>query len=222
MRLVIELKRDAITQVVLNNLFAHTPLQTTFGIVMLAIDGGQPRMLNLKEMLERFISHRREVVTRRSRFELRKAERRLHIVEGLLVAQDIIDQVITIIRRSQDPDEARWGLMHVLSPALYQHERFRELPKLDLAGRPRLQMEQLVARAQAEEPRYSGLPHHYEDGGFSEEQAKEILEMRLQRLTGLQREELFKELIALPGTSHRLQGHPRERDRRCSRSSRPS
>ena len=75
-----------------------TPLQTTFGIVLLAIDGGQPRTLNLKEMLERFIAHRREVVTRRSRFELRKAEARLHIVEGLLVAQDIIDHVITIIR----------------------------------------------------------------------------------------------------------------------------
>ena len=103
MRLVIELKRDAISGVVLNNLFANTPLQTTFGIVLLAIDGGQPRTLNLRELLERFVSHRREVVTRRSRFELKKAERRLHIVEGLLVAQDIIDQVITIIRRRTIP-----------------------------------------------------------------------------------------------------------------------
>ncbi len=203
MRLVIELKRDAISGVVLNNLFANTPLQTTFGIVLLAIDGGQPRTLNLRELLERFVSHRREVVTRRSRFELRNAERRIHVVEGLLVAQDIIDLVITIIRRSRDPDEARWGLMHVLSPSLYEHQRFSELPRLDLEA-ARAQMEQLVARARAEEPRYAGLQHRYEDGGFSEEQAKQILEMRLQRLTGIQREELFTELISLTREIARL------------------
>src|SRR5215218_4073925 len=104
MRVVIELKRDAMAEIVLNNLFANTPLETTFGAVMLAIDGGQPRTLTLKEILERFVSHRRDVVTRRSRFELKKAEARMHIVEGLLVAQDLIDQVITIIRRSQDVD----------------------------------------------------------------------------------------------------------------------
>jgi DNA gyrase subunit A len=203
MRLVIELKRDAISGVVLNNLFANTPLQTTFGIVLLAIDGGQPRTLNLRELLERFVSHRREVVTRRSRFELKNAERRIHVVEGLLVAQDIIDLVITIIRRSRDPDEARWGLMHVLSPSLYQHERFSELPRLDL-DTAKAQMEQLVARARAEEPTYAGLQHRYEDGGFSEEQAKQILEMRLQRLTGIQREELFTELISLTREIARL------------------
>ncbi len=203
MRLVIELKRDAISGVVLNNLFANTPLQTTFGIVLLAIDGGQPRTLNLRELLERFVSHRREVVTRRSRFELRNAERRIHVVEGLLVAQDIIDLVITIIRRSRDPDEARWGLMHVLAPSLYEHERFRELPRLDLDA-AKAQMEQLVARARAEEPKYAGLQHRYEDGGFTEEQAKQILEMRLQRLTGIQREELFTELISLTREIARL------------------
>jgi DNA gyrase subunit A len=203
MRLVVELKRDAIAGVVLNNLFAQTPLQTTFGVVLLAIDGGQPRTLNLKELLERFISHRREVVTRRSRFELRNAERRQHVVEGLLVAQDIIDLVITIIRRSRDPEEAKWGLMHVLSPALYEHERFRGLPRLDLA-QAKAQMEQLVARARAQEPKYAGLQHRYEGGGFSEEQAKQILEMRLQRLTGIQREELFNELITLTREIARL------------------
>ena len=196
MRLVLELKRDAISGVVLNNLFALTPLQTTFGVVLLAIDGGQPRTLNLKEMLERFISHRREVVTRRSRFELRHAEKRLHVVEGLLVAQDIIDLVITIIRRSKDPEEARWGLTHVLSPELYEHGTFHDLPRLDL-DQAMAQMEQLVARARAEEPRYPGLQHRYQGTGFSEEQAKQILEMRLQRLTGIQREELFTELVAL-------------------------
>jgi DNA gyrase subunit A len=203
MRLVVELKRDAIAGVVLNNLFALTPLQTTFGIVLLAIDGGQPRTLNLKELLERFISHRREVVTRRSRFLLRNAERRLHVVEGLLVAQDIIDLVITIIRRSKDPEEAKWGLMHVMSPALYEHERFSQLPRLEL-GQARAQMEQLVTRARAEEPKYAGLQHRYDGGGFTEEQSKQILEMRLQRLTGIQREELFTELIDLTREVARL------------------
>jgi DNA gyrase subunit A len=203
MRLVLELKRDAIAGVVLNNLFALTPLQTTFGVVLLAIDGGQPRTLNLKEMLERFISHRREVVTRRSRFELRNAEKRLHVVEGLLVAQDIIDLVITIIRRSKDPDEARWGLMHVLSASLYEHSTFHDLPRLDL-DQALFQMEQLVARAKAEEPRYPGLQRQYEGTGFSEEQAKQILEMRLQRLTGIQREELFTELVELTRSVLRL------------------
>jgi DNA gyrase subunit A len=203
MRLVLELKRDAIAGVVLNNLFALTPLQTTFGVVLLAIDGGQPRTFNLKEMLERFISHRREVVTRRSRFELRNAEKRLHVVEGLLVAQDIIDLVITIIRRSKDPEEARWGLTHVLSASLYEHPTFKDLPRLDL-DQAMLQMEQLVARAKAEEPRYPGLEHRYEGTGFSEEQAKQILEMRLQRLTGIQRDELFTELVELTRSVLRL------------------
>jgi DNA gyrase subunit A len=203
MRLVLELKRDAIAGVVLNNLFALTPLQTTFGVVLLAIDGGQPRTFNLKEMLERFISHRREVVTRRSRFELKNAEKRLHVVEGLLVAQDIIDLVITIIRRSKDPEEARWGLTHVLSLSLYEHPTFHDLPRLDL-DQAMVQMEALVARAKAEEPRYPGLEHKYDGTGFSEEQAKQILEMRLQRLTGIQREELFTELLELTRSVLRL------------------
>ena len=196
MRIVIELKRDAMSAVVLNNLFANTPLETTFGAVMLAIDAGQPRTLTLKELLERFISHRRDVVTRRSRYELRKARARRHIVEGLLVAQDLIDLVVSLIRASKDPDEARWGLMNILSPALYEHERFKNLQRIDYE-KAKAQMELLVSRARAEVPSYSGLEHKYEGSGFSEEQAKNILEMRLQRLTGLQREELFRELVDL-------------------------
>ncbi len=196
MRLVIELKRDAITQVVLNNLFENTALQSTFGIMMLAIVDGQPKVMNLKEILERFILHRREVVTRRSRFELRKARERLHIVEGLMVAQDIIDHVITIIRRSKDTDEAKWGLMNVLSPALYQNPAFKDLPKLDLA-KAKAQMEALVIRAKKDVPSLAKLSHDYVAGGFSEEQAKSILDMRLSKLTGLEREELFKEFIDL-------------------------
>ena len=203
MRIAIDLKRDTIAGVVLNNLYQLTPLQTTFGIVMLAIDGGQPRTLSLKDMLERFIAHRRDVVARRSRYELRKAEARLHIVEGLLVAQDIIDLVITIIRRSRDPEEAKWGLTHVLSPSLYEHPAFTELPRLDLPH-ARAQMESLVSRARAEEPSFQGLARKYDGSGFSDEQAKNILDMRLQRLTGIQREELFSELIALIREIYRL------------------
>ena len=196
MRIVVELKRDAISGVVLNNLFANTPLQTSFGVVLLAIDTGQPRTLNLKEVLERFIAHRREVVTRRSRFLLRKAESRLHIVEGLLVAQDVIDHVIAIIRRSRDVDEARWGITHALSPALHEHERFAELPRVD-AGKAAEQLAALVERVKGELKDYAGLSHAYAEKSFSEEQAKSILDMRLQRLTGLQREELFKEMLEL-------------------------
>jgi DNA gyrase subunit A len=196
MRIVVELKRDAISAVVLNNLFANTAMETTFGAVMLAIDAGQPRTLTLKELLERFIAHRRDVVTRRSRFELRKARARRHIVEGLLVAQDLIDLVVSLIRASRDPDEARWGLMNILSPVLYERENFKNLQRIDYA-KAKAQMELLVSRARDEVPSYSGLEHRYEGSGFSEEQAKNILEMRLQRLTGLQREELFRELVDL-------------------------
>src|SRR5450432_2364724 len=110
MRIVIELKRDAIGAVVLNNLFALTPLQETFGIIMLAIDNGQPRVLTLKEMLERFVAHRREVVTRRTRFELRKSREREHILLGLQIALDHLDAVITLIRKSKDRETASAGL----------------------------------------------------------------------------------------------------------------
>ncbi|MFN0061830.1 MAG: DNA gyrase subunit A [Myxococcaceae bacterium] len=196
MRIVMDLKRDAVSGVVLNNLFTLTPLQTTFGIVLLSIDGGQPRTLSLRDMLDRFVAHRREVVTRRTRFRLRKAEARLHVVEGLLVAQDIIDLVITIVRRSKDADEARWGLMCALSPSLYEHPTFKDLPRLDVP-KAKEQMALLVSRTQAEVPAYKKLSRQYDGQGFSEEQAKQILDMRLQRLTGLQREELFRELISL-------------------------
>jgi DNA gyrase subunit A len=204
MRLVVELKRDAITQVVVNNLYASTALQVSFGIMMLAIVDGQPKVMTLKEILERFIQHRREVVTRRSRFELRKAKERLHIVEGLMVAQDIIDHVITIIRRSKDTDEARWGLMNVLSPALYQNPAFKDLPTLDVA-KAQQQMDALVARAKKDVPSFAKLSYDYSAGGFSEEQAKAILDMRLSKLTGLEREELFKEYVELLKNIARLE-----------------
>ncbi len=204
MRIVVEVSRNAMGQVVLNNLFTHTDLQTTFGVIMLAIDNGQPRILNLKELLERFVSHRRDVVTRRSRFELRKALARRHIVEGLIVAQDFIDHVIRVIRKSKDGEEASWALQRILSESLYERETFQALPRVEF-GQVRAQMEALVARASAEEPLYTGLSKEYVGTGFSPEQAKAILEMRLQKLTGLERDELLKEMLELTREIARLE-----------------
>src|SRR5678815_123571 len=111
MRIVIELKRGEVPEVVLNNLYKHTQLQTTFGIIMLAIVGGRPRVLSLLEVLEQFIEFRREVVRRRTEFELRKAEARAHLLEGLRIALDRLDAVITLIRNAKNPPEARAGLV---------------------------------------------------------------------------------------------------------------
>src|SRR5918996_1191861 len=111
MRIVIELKRGEIPLIILNNLYKHTQLQTTFGVIMLALVHNRPQVLNLKQILEAFIEHRREVVIRRTAYELRKAEERAHILEGLKIALDNLDAVITLIRRSASPDEARAGLV---------------------------------------------------------------------------------------------------------------
>ncbi len=206
-RIILEVKRDAIAQVVLNNLFANTAMQTTFGIVMLSIDQGQPRELTLKEMLERFITFRREVVTRRTRFELRKAKDRLHVVEGLLVAtfsKAFLDHVIAVIRASKDPDEAKWALMNVTAPALWEHPSFKALPKVDFETLKK-GMEALATRARAEEPKHPGTLSRVYQPGFSDVQAKSILEMRLQRLTGLEQDELFKEMLALSKDIARLE-----------------
>src|SRR4030065_2628616 len=111
LRILIELKRDAIDEVVLNQLFAHSQLQTTFGLINPALVNNQPRVLSLKEMLEYHIEHRFDVVKRRTEYRLRQAEKRAHILEGLLVALDHLDEVIALIRASRTPDEARDGLM---------------------------------------------------------------------------------------------------------------
>ena len=142
-RVVIELKRNEIPLVVLNNLYKHTQLETTFGVIMLALVNNRPEVLNLKQILYYFIEHRREVVVRRTTFELRKAEERAHILEGLKIALDNLDAVIALIRRAQSPDEARVGLMRQFS--------------------------------------------------LSEIQANAILDMRLQRLTQLERTKLIEE-----------------------------
>ena len=169
MRIWIQIKRDASAQVVLNRLYKMSDLQTTFGVNMIAIAGGRPQVLNLRDCLVHFVDHRRTVVTRRTRFDLRKAMERRELVEGLGVAVDAIDRVIAIIRGSRDPEVARAELMR---EPLHGFSGF-----LERCGQPAEEVE--AAR---------GKPYH-----LNERQAKAILEMRLQRLTGLEREKIEAE-----------------------------
>src|SRR5262245_27275783 len=183
MRIVIELKRGEIADVILNNLLKHTPMESVFGINMVALQDGQPKLFNLKEMLDAFIRHRREVVTRRTVFDLRKARERAHILEGLTVALANIDDVIAAIKASPTGAEAKAALMaRAWSPGL---------------------VPDLLARAGSISARVEGLSAEFglvEDGyRLSEEQAQAILDMRLQRLTGLEQDKIsdeYKELLA--------------------------
>jgi len=170
MRLVIELKKDAIPQVVTNQLYRMTDLQSTFGVINLAILHGRPAVLNLKESLEAFVEHRRDVVTRRTRFELRHAEAQREIVEGLGMAITEVDIVIKTIRESRDPEIAKAELMKLPLKGLEAFVR--------RAGRP----DDEIAAAKAKGDYY-----------LSDRQAKAILEMRLSRLTGLEQEKLAAE-----------------------------
>lgn len=177
MRVVIEVKRGESAEVLLNNLYQQTSLQTVFGINMVALVDGQPRLLSLKEMLEAFIRHRREVVTRRTVFELRKARARAHVLEGLTVALANIDEMIEVIKTSPTPAEARERLLsRRWQPGLVQA---------------------MLSASGAETSRPEDLPPGVglSDDGYqlSEVQAKEILDMRLQRLTGLEQEKLTDE-----------------------------
>jgi DNA gyrase subunit A len=156
MRIVVELKRGEVGEVVLNNLFKHTQLQQSFGIIMLAIVAGRPKVLGLVDVIDHFVDFRRDVVRRRIEFELRKAEARAHILEGLKIALDNLDAVIRLIRASQNPPEARTGLVTQF--------------------------------------------------GLSEIQAQAILDMQLQRLTGLERDKILTELADLTALIVRLKG----------------
>src|SRR4030095_10413887 len=150
MRIVVELKKGTIAGVVLNQLYKHTPMQGTFGVILLAIVNGQPKILTLKECLKHFVEHRKEVVIRRTLFDLRKAEERAHILEGLKIALENLDEVIALIKKSKNPEEAKGGLV----------KKFQ----------------------------------------LTEIQAQAILEMRLQRLTGLERDKIiaeYEDVIAL-------------------------
>jgi DNA gyrase subunit A len=156
MRIVIELKRGEVAEVILNNLYKHTQLQQTFGIITLAIVGGRPKVLSLLEVIEHFVEFRREVVRRRIEFELRKAEARAHILEGLRIAIDNLDAVIKLIRGSKNPGEAKSGLIAQFS--------------------------------------------------LTEVQSQAILDMQLQRLTGLERQKILDELAELTALITRLRG----------------
>ncbi|MBX3251596.1 MAG: DNA gyrase subunit A, partial [Myxococcales bacterium] len=170
MRMVIELKKDAHGEIVLNQLYRMTALQSTFGYNCLAIVGQRPKVLTLKDTLQHFVEHRREVVTRRTRFELRQALAQRELVEGLGMAVTEVDLVVKTIRDSRDPDEARTRLMQLPLKGLEEFVR--------RAGRPEDEIEAAKARG---------------DYFLSERQAKAILEMRLSRLTGLEREKLAAE-----------------------------
>lgn len=185
MRLVIELKRGEVPEIVLNNLYKHTQLQDTFGMNMVALVDGQPRLLNLKQMVEYFLFHRREVVTRRTVYQLRKARERGHVLEGLAVALANIDEFIAIIKAAPTPPEARQALMartwdSSLVRSMLERADQGHTPGGSVAFRP------------------EGLPEKYglqPDGMYrlSDTQAQEILNMRLQRLTGLEQEKITEE-----------------------------
>ena len=164
MRIVIDLKRDENPQVILNHLYKQTQMQCSFGINMLAIAGGRPKLLDLRDAMSHFIDHRREIVTRRTIFELKKAEARAHILEGLKIALDWLDAVIELIRASKNPEEAKAGLM------AGQFSDPDYLQKLGIPGSV-----------------FNASVH------LSDKQAQAILEMRLQRLTGLEREKILQE-----------------------------
>ncbi len=185
MRVVIELKRDANGEVILNQLYANTALQTSFGINMVAIVNGQPRLLGLVEMLRYFIDHRREVVTRRSRYELREARKRFNVIFGLLAAIDSIDRVIEIIRAAKDTGEAKENLMAERLPV---SPAFRAL------------CQRLITFDYATGTEALTAGHVL----LNAEQAQAILDMRLARLTGLERDKLAGEADELRQAIERL------------------
>ncbi|MBP6369010.1 MAG: DNA gyrase subunit A [Burkholderiales bacterium] len=184
MRVVIELKRGEIPEIVLNNLYKLTQLQDSFGMNMVALVDAQPRLLNLKQFVEYFLQHRREVIVRRTRFDLRKARERGHILEGLAVALANVDEMIALIKASPTPPEAKVALMA-------------------RAWRSQV-VDEMLARALADQARPEGLPAHFgasKDGyRLSDAQAQAILEMRLQRLTGLEQDKItgeYREVMVL-------------------------
>ncbi|KPK28561.1 MAG: DNA gyrase subunit A, partial [Betaproteobacteria bacterium SG8_40] len=177
MRVVLELKRSEIPEVILNNLYKDTQLQDTFGMNMVALVDGQPRLLNLRQIIDEFIRHRREVVTRRSVFELRKARERGHVLEGLAVALSNVDEIIALIKAAPAPADAKQQLMV-------------------RTWRSSL-VEEMLARSGGIQSKPDGLPAEYglnDDGyRFSDVQAQRILEMQLQRLTGLEQRKIEEE-----------------------------
>ncbi len=177
MRMVIEVKRGEVAEVVINNLYKHTLMQTTFGINMVAIVDGQPKLLNLKQILDAFIRHRREVVTRRTIFEVRKARERAHLLEGLAVALANIDEVIVLIKNAPDPATAKKGLVgRVWEPGIV-------VEMLEKAGATSFRPDNVE----------EGCGLLAEGYRLSGSQAQAILDLRLHRLTGLEKDKVIKE-----------------------------
>ncbi|HTQ74567.1 MAG TPA: DNA gyrase subunit A [Burkholderiales bacterium] len=182
MRVVIELKRGELPEVILNNLFKQTQLQDTFGVNMVALIDGQPRVLSLKQMLEAFLAHRREVVTRRTAFDLREARKKAHIQEGLAVALSNVDEIIELIKKSQTPAEAKSALMAKAWKSPVVEEMLKR------------------AASDASKPEGVGPELGLQQSGYrlSDAQAQAILDMRLARLTGLEQDKIvaeYRELI---------------------------
>ncbi|MFQ6023954.1 MAG: DNA gyrase subunit A [Acidiferrobacterales bacterium] len=182
MRMVIELRRGENADVILNNLYEHTAMQSVFGVNVVALDGGQPRLMNLKELLQAFLRHRRGVVTRRTLYDLRKSRERAHVLEGLAVALENIDDVVALIKAAKDPAQAKAALMKRIWKATV--------------------VTKMLAGAQSGISRPEGLDAIYGLGkkGYqlSDAQAQAILDLRLHRLTGLEQEKLrreYKELL---------------------------
>jgi DNA gyrase subunit A len=175
MRVVVELKRDAVPQVVLNKLFKLTPMQSSFGVINLAIVNGQPRVLNLKQMLEAFVDFRREVVRRRTEYDLRKARARAHILEGLTKAIDALDFIVTLIRNSRSVDEARLWLTGDLKTTS-EVKSWKGVP----SGEPLTKYLPKLKKAM-------------ERLAFSEIQAQAILDLQLRRLSALERQKITEE-----------------------------
>jgi DNA gyrase subunit A len=170
MRIIIELRRGENTDVMLNNLYVHTQLQSVFGINMVALVDGQPKILNIRQLIDAFLKHRREVVTRRSLFDLRKANERAHILEGLAIALTNIDEMILLIKKASDPAQAKTGL-------------------LSRAWQP-TQVITILTRAASQDRPYGLAEEGYH---LSPEQAQSILDMRLHRLTGLEQDKIVNE-----------------------------
>ncbi len=179
MRIVVELKRDAVPQVVLNKLFKLTPMQSSFGVINLAIVNGQPRVLNLKQMLECFVDFRREVVRRRTEYDLRKAKARAHVLEGLTKAIDALDYIVTLIRNSRSVDEARQWLTGDLKTTS-EVKSWKGVP----SGEPIAKYLPKLRKAM-------------ERLAFSEIQAQAILDLQLRRLSALERQKIIDEYEAI-------------------------
>src|SRR5438552_11679449 len=175
MRIVVELKRDAVPQVVLNKLFKLTPMQSSFGVINLAIVNGQPRVLNLKQILEAFIDFRREVVRRRTEYELRKAKARAHILEGLTKAIDALDSIVTLIRNSRSVDEARLWLTGDLKTTS-EVKSWKGIPPNEPLNKYLPKLKKAMERL-----------------AFSEIQAQAILDLQLRRLSALERQKIIEE-----------------------------